>query len=190
MNSDDVWQQFGVTSWPAQRARLRAVVFGCLSLTVIAAGLWWSGAIIPHIRWELDDFFLHADVDENGVLSAFVHIDVENEGAASFTLTDISAEVPGLRFLPADTAKEERPAVTVAPGDLERLTRRVVITDCAAVPHEPQPIRFTYETWTGTRSAEVTWDSWRLNGPEEDLPIAWQRALAGNVCNQAVKDWS
>lgn len=186
MNSDDIWQQFGVASRRDQQARLRAVVFGCLSLTAIAAVLWWSGAVTPHIRWELDDFLLRAEVDENGVLSTTVHIDVENEGAVSFTLTDISAGIPGLRFLPADKAKEERPEITVAPGERENLRRRVVITDCAAVPHEPQPVRFTYRTWTGTRSAEVTWRSWRLEGPGKSLPVAWQRALAGKVCNEAV----
>ncbi|WP_188194824.1 hypothetical protein [Nonomuraea sp. SYSU D8015] len=115
---------------------------------------------------------------------------LENKGATGFTLTDISAEIPGLRWLPADKANEELPAVTVAPGEAETLKRRIVVTDCAAVPHDPRPVRFTYRTWAGTSSAEVTWDSWRLNGPEKSVPVAWQRWLSGDACNEAVNsEW-
>lgn len=139
----------------------------------------------PHIRWSISDFFLYPEVDKNGVLYANVHIELENEGT-SFTLTGLSAEMPGLRLLPADEAKKERSVVTVKGGGFETVTRRIVITDCAAVPHEPQPVRFTYETWMGSGSAEVTWDSWQLTGSEGRLQVAWQRGLAGKVCNEVV----
>ncbi|MGW2154641.1 hypothetical protein [Nonomuraea sp. NPDC001699] len=66
------------------------------------------------------------------------------------------------------------------------MTRRFVITDCAAVPHEPQPIRYTYRTWLGTGSSEVTPTSWQLTGSTGSVPVAWQRGLAGLACNQAV----
>ncbi|MEV1167784.1 hypothetical protein [Nonomuraea sp. NPDC049784] len=187
MNSDDIWQQFGVVTWRAQWARLRGVTMSGLVLIVaIAVALWWLSATTPHIRWSLDSFLPHADVDENGVLSTSVYIEVENEGMASFTLTGISAEIPGLRLLPADEAQEEQAAVTVESGGQETLARRIVITDCAAVPREPQPVRFTYETWMGSGSAEVTWDSWRMTGSGGSLQVAWQRALASKVCNEAV----
>ncbi|MFF3442212.1 hypothetical protein [Streptosporangium sp. NPDC002721] len=96
----------------------------------------------------------------------------------------------GIRLLPADGTKEDPSSVTVGSGDLKTLRRSVVITDCAAVPREPQPVSFTYSTWMGSGSAEVTWDSWELTGPEARLPVAWQRGLAGKVCNDAVSpDW-
>ncbi|ACZ85370.1 hypothetical protein Aros01_01425 [Streptosporangium roseum] len=166
------------------------MVSSCLSLVVIAAFLWWSGAITPHIRWEVDDFLSRTEVDENGVLSASLHIELENEGLAPFVLTGISAEIPGLLLLPADGAKKEHSLVTVESGDMKTLETRIVITDCAAVPHEPQPVGFTYRTWMGPGSAEVTWDSWWLEGAEGRLPVAWQRGLAGKICNYAVSpDW-
>ncbi|WP_433370675.1 hypothetical protein [Streptosporangium sp. CA-115845] len=152
---------------------------------LIVTGIWWSGVPTPHIRWSIDDFFLSPEVDKNGVLYASLNIELENEGVA-FTLTGISAEMPGLHLLPADETKKERSVVTVKGGDFETLTRRVVITDCAAVPHEPQPVRFTYRTWLGSGSAEVTWDSWQLTGPAERLQVAWQRGLAGKICNEVL----
>lgn len=166
------------------------MVSSCLSLVVIAASLWWSGAITPHIRWDPDGFFLRTEVDENGVLSAGLPIELENEGMASFALTGISAEIPGLLLLPADEVKKEHPVITVGSGDMKTLETRIVITDCAAVPHEPQPVSFMYRTWMGSGSAKVTWDSWWLEGPEGSLPVAWQRGLAGKICNDAVSpDW-
>lgn len=158
----------------------------CLALVVVTAVLWFSGAITPNIRWSTVGFFLRAEVDENGVLSTTLPIELENDGLASFAITGISAEMPGLRLLPADEAKEEHPVVIVAGGGHGTLEGRIVITDCAAVPHEPQPVSFTYRTWMGSGAAEVTWDSARLTGPAGSLPIAWQRALAGKVCNDAV----
>ncbi|MEU4224747.1 hypothetical protein AB0F17_10650 [Nonomuraea sp. NPDC026600] len=186
MSSDDIWQQFGIATWRARRARLLVVVFIWLSLVIIAAAPWWSAAITPHIRWEIDPFFVHADVDENGVLSTRAFIEFENEGLAPVTLTDISAEMPGLRLLPADKADEESSVVTLEGGSSATMHRRIVITDCAAVPHEPQPMRFTYRTWTGSGSAEAPGGSWQLTGPTGSIPLAWQRALADDVCNDAV----
>ncbi|MET7461997.1 hypothetical protein [Nonomuraea sp. NPDC005501] len=185
MSPDDIWRQFGITTSHIQRKRLQMVVSGCLSLALLAAAMSWSGAITPHISWSLPGFFVHADVDENGVLSSTLDIDIENEGLTSFTLTGLTAEMPGLRLLPAD---EE---VTMAIGGFQTVRRRVVITDCAAVPHEPQPVRFTYTTWVGSGSAEVTWGSWQLTGPEGQVPVAWQRAVAVKVCNEAMSpEWS
>ncbi|MEU6787460.1 hypothetical protein ABZ912_50435 [Nonomuraea angiospora] len=190
MNSDDIWQQFGVATWRARRARLRRVVSGFVALVAVVGFLWWLREAPPQVRWSLDSFFLGADVDENGVLSTRVYIEVENEGLAAFTLTGISAEMPGLRLLPADDAQDERSMVTVERGGWKTVVRRIVITDCAAVPRKPQPVRFTYRTWMGSGSAEVIWDSWRLKGPGGDLPVAWQRALASHVCNKAVSgEW-
>ncbi|MGW0591819.1 hypothetical protein [Streptosporangium sp. NPDC002607] len=152
---------------------------------LIVTGIWWSGVPTPHIRWSIDDFLLSPEVDKNGVLYASLHIELENEGVA-FTLTGISAEMPGLRLLPADETKKERSVVTVKGGGFETLTRRIVITDCAAVPHEPQPVRFTYRTWMGSGSAEATLESWQLTGPTERLQLAWQRGVAGKVCNEVL----
>ncbi|MEU0564870.1 hypothetical protein ABZ297_05660 [Nonomuraea sp. NPDC005983] len=190
MASDDIWQQFGIASWRAYRLRLLIVVYGCVALLVMTAGLWWTGAITPHIRWSVDTFFSHADVDQKGVLYSDVVIEVENEGWVTFTLTGISADIPGLRFLPPDKGRNEHATLTARFGGTKVLTRRVVITDCAAVPHEPRPIRFTYQTWLGTGSAEVIWSSGQLNGPSRSLPIAWQRGLASKICNEAVSpEW-
>jgi hypothetical protein len=179
--------------------RLLGVVSGYLSLVLIAGGLWVSGQATPHIRWEINDFFLHAEVDQNGVLSSTLYIELENEGSTSFTLTGISAEMPGLRLLPADETKdetidetkEERSVLTVKEGDMGTMKRRLVITDCAAVPHEPQPVRFTYRTWMGSGAAEVTWDSWPQKGDRGGILLAWQRGLAGKVCEEAMSSkWS
>ncbi|MEU8379985.1 hypothetical protein [Streptosporangium sp. NPDC048865] len=165
-------------------------MFGFLSLAVVGSVLWWSGAMTPHIRWSTNTFFLRAEVDENGVLSTALDIDLKNEGMVPFTITGISAKIPGILFPPPDETKEERSQVTVGSGGQKTLRKRVVITDCAAVPREPQPVRFTYSTWMGSGTAEVTWDSWSLTGPETELPIAWQRGLASKVCNDAVSpDW-
>ncbi|MGV9381434.1 hypothetical protein ACWDRB_36860 [Nonomuraea sp. NPDC003707] len=163
---------------------------GFVALVAVVGFLWWLGEAPPQVRWSLDSLFLGADVDENGVLSTRVYIEVENEGLTSFTLTGISVEMPGLRLLPADDAQDERSTVTVESGGWKTVARRIVITDCAAVPREPQPVRFTYRTWMGSGAAEVIWDSWRLEGPKGDLPVAWQRALASKVCSKAVSgEW-
>lgn len=164
---------------------------GSLTLVIVAVALWGSGSITPRVQWSLEAMFLHAEVDQNDVLSTRVYIELENEGLASFVLTGISAEIPGLRLLPADQAKEGSPEVAVESGKTQIVERRIVITDCAAVPHEPQPIHFTYRTWLGPGSAEVTGDSWGLPGLTGSVPVAWQRGLAAEVCNDAVSpDWS
>ncbi|MBT2234660.1 hypothetical protein [Nonomuraea sp. NEAU-A123] len=186
MSSDDIWRQFGIATWRARRARLLVAVASWLSLVIIVVAPWWSAAITPHIRWEIDEFFVRAEVDENGVLSTRAFIELENEGLASVTLTDISMEIPGLRLIPADKADEESSVVTLERGGSATVSRRIVITDCAAVPHEPQPMRFTYRAWTGSGSAEAPADSWQLTGPTGRIPLAWQRGLADDVCNDAV----
>ncbi|MEU9834565.1 hypothetical protein AB0D67_23800 [Streptosporangium sp. NPDC048047] len=147
-------------------------------------------------------------MDENGVLSSSWRIEIENEASVPFTVTGVSAEMPGLRLLPADETEKEQAVLTVGGGKTEVLNRRVVITDCAAVPYEPQPVRFTYRTWMGSGSEQVVWDSWRLSQPEEPEeseeseesdgtvvfddpqrlnPVAWQRGLAGMICNDAMR---
>ncbi|MGN9788440.1 hypothetical protein ACTMTF_44000 [Nonomuraea sp. ZG12] len=162
-----------------------------MTLVVIATSLWWSGAATPHIRWEINDLFVNADLDENGFLSTDMHIAVENEGLVPFTLTGISVEIPGFRLMPVDEAYDETTSVTVGSGDTEILRRQLAITDCAAVPHEPQPIRFTYRTWMYSETEEVTWGSWHLTAASgEQVPVAWQRGLAGKVCSEAVSsEW-
>jgi hypothetical protein len=184
VTSDDIWQQFGIATWRAHRARLRAVAFGCVSLAIVAAALWWAGAFTPQIRWEVNDFGLFAQVDDNGVLSGSVAVELANYGRIPFTLSGISGEMPGLRLLPEDDAQKQ--AITVQGNRREVFMARVVITDCAAVPNEPQPIHFTYRTWLGSGAAEAIFDSGRLTGSEGSLPIAWQRGLASRICNEAM----
>jgi hypothetical protein len=184
VTSDDIWQQFGIAAWRAHRARLRAVVFGCVLLAIVAAALWWAGAFTPRIHWEIDNLASFAEVDENGVLASTVTVELTNNGRIPFTISGISAEMPGLRVLPGDNGQNQ--TITLKGGRREVFTARVVITDCAAVPNEPQPIHFTYRTWLGSGSAEVTWPSGRLTGHQQSLPIAWQRGMASEVCNEAV----
>jgi hypothetical protein len=162
-----------------------------VTLVVIATSLWWSGSVTPHIHWGIISFLVQPDVDENGVLSTDVDIEVENEGLVPFTLTGISMEIPGFRLLPADEARDEAASVTVGSGGTEILRRQLVITDCAAVPHEPQPIRFTYRTWMHSETEAVTWGSWHLTAASgRQVPVAWQRGLAGKVCSEAVSsEW-
>ncbi|WP_433540733.1 hypothetical protein ACQP10_01455 [Streptosporangium sandarakinum] len=207
VTAENAWEQFDIATWRTWRSRLPSLLSVFALLVVIAVLLWSSGVITPQIRWRVDAFFVHAEVDENGVLSGSLLIEIENEASVPFTITGVSAEMPGLRLLPADEAKGEHTELTVGGGRIEVLERRVVITDCAAVPYEPQPVRFTYRTWMGSRSAEVTWDSWRLSEPEEaeepeesgefegtvligdqqqSGPVAWQRGFAGMVCNDAM----
>ncbi|GAB2482457.1 hypothetical protein GCM10027187_57590 [Streptosporangium sandarakinum] len=204
VTAENAWEQFDIAMWRTWRSRLPGLLSVFALLVFITVLLWSSGVITPQIRWDIDTFFVHAEVDENGVLSGRLHIEIENEASAPFTITGVSAEMPGLRLLPADEAKGERTELTVEGGRIEVLERRVLITDCAAVPYEPRPVRFTYRTWTGSGSAEVTWGSWQLSGPEEQeesgefegtvligdrqqsSPVAWQRGFAGMVCNDAM----
>ncbi|WP_143082539.1 hypothetical protein [Nonomuraea wenchangensis] len=182
MTSADLWQQFGV----APRRQLPLAVSSCLVLICGAMGLWWSGSIRPDVRWEISDFHLSAGVDDNGVLSTNVWIELENGTITPITITDISMPIPGLRLLPPKDTDDDPAEITVAGNGFKTVIRRLVIADCAAVPHEPQPIRFTYRTWLGSGSSEVTLDPWQLTGSEGQVPVAWQRGLAGVVCNKAV----
>ncbi|MET8984069.1 hypothetical protein ABZW49_01340 [Nonomuraea wenchangensis] len=94
--------------------------------------------------------------------------------------------IPGLRLLPSEDTEEDPAEITVEGNGSGTVIRRIVIADCAAVPREPQPIRFTYRTWLGSGSSEVTPAPWQLTGSEGQVPVAWQRGLAGLVCNKAV----
>ncbi|YCK33118.1 hypothetical protein ACNF49_03145 [Actinomadura sp. ATCC 39365] len=182
VSSADIWQQFGI----APRTRMPAVVSICLVLMCVAASLWWSGATTPRIQWTIDSFFPSADVDDNGVLSTRALFELENEAISPITITDISMSIPGLRLLPPESSQDESAKTTVEGRGMDSVSRRIVITDCGAVPHEPRPIRFTYRTWLGTGSSEVTPTSWQLTGKAGQVPVAWQRGLAGLVCNKAV----
>ncbi|MEU6722938.1 hypothetical protein ABZ917_04390 [Nonomuraea wenchangensis] len=91
-----------------------------------------------------------------------------------------------MRLLPSENTEDDPAEITVEGDGSRTVIRRIVIADCAAVPREPQPIRFTYRTWLGSGSAEVTLAPWQLNGSERQVPVAWQRGLAGLVCNKAV----
>ncbi|MED7928317.1 hypothetical protein SMD20_28950 [Nonomuraea sp. LP-02] len=182
MISADLWQRFGI----APRRQLPFAVSSCVALMCVAVGLAWSGSITPHIRWGINDFFLHADVDGNGVLSTRAWFELENQTITPFTITDISMSIPGLRLLPSEDTEEDPAEITVEGSGSGTVIRRIVIADCAAVPREPQPIRFTYRTWLGSGSSEVTLAPWQLTGSEGQVPVAWQRGLAGLVCNKAV----
>ncbi|MGV9325457.1 hypothetical protein [Streptosporangium sandarakinum] len=207
MTAENEWEQFNIATWRTWRSRLPGLLSVFALLVVTAVLLWSSGVITPQIRWNASVFSPYAEVDENGVLSSRLFIEIENEASAPFTITGVSVEMPGLRLLPADEAKGEHSELTVGGGRIEVLERRFVITDCAAVPYEPQPVRFTYRTWTGSGSAEVTWDPWQLPEPEEAEEseeaeefegtvligdqqqsglVAWQRGFAGMVCNDAM----
>ncbi|MEV4219310.1 hypothetical protein [Nonomuraea sp. NPDC049725] len=188
MASDEIWQQYGVTSWRAEPVRLRVVIWTSFSLVMVTAFLWGTGAVTPHINWNINSFFAGAWVDEkSGALSTRFFVEIENEGSTTFTVSGLSMNIPGLRLLPAENPGAEK--VTVEGGDMEVMERHVAITDCAAVPHTPQPVRFTYETYLGARTAEVTWDSWQLTGPDgATVPVAWQRGLSDKVCSEAVSD--
>ncbi|GAA4511797.1 hypothetical protein GCM10023096_18880 [Nonomuraea ferruginea] len=186
VGSDEIWERFGIASWRAHLARLRLVVAAGLSLTVFAAAFWWSGAITPRITWEPEPFFARAHVDERGILSIRLEIAVENEGITPFVLTGLSMNIPGLRLLPAEETEE----IEVDAGGREWLTRQIAITDCAAVPHEPRPVSFTYSTWMGSGSAEAMWGPWWMSNTAGGVPVAWQRALAIDACSKAVSgEW-
>ncbi|SEL83659.1 hypothetical protein SAMN05660976_03484 [Nonomuraea pusilla] len=163
---------------------MHAAVLGCLSLVVAATALTGSGSLTPHIRVSAVDVLL-AGVGPGGALSSGLTGELENEGWAAFTLTGVSADVPGLRLIPEDE-------LTVEGGKTRTFSGRVVVTDCAAVPREPRSIRFTYRTWLWSGSVEVIPDSWRLPGTSgEPVPVAWQRGVAVEMCNRAVSsDWS
>ncbi|MGW3343561.1 hypothetical protein ACWDA3_09640 [Nonomuraea rubra] len=188
---DDLWRQFGIGGRRARRFGLPVMAWMCAVSVAVAAFLWETGALYPRIDWSIFDFFMNADVDENGVLSSDLYIELENKGLATFTITAISMDIPGLRLLPADVTRNEDAIVTVGHDAGGTMRRRMVITDCAAVPHEPQPIRFTYRTWLGEWESEVIWDSWTLtNSMGKRVPVAWQRAFAVKVCDDAVADGS
>ncbi|MFI9593492.1 hypothetical protein [Nonomuraea sp. NPDC052265] len=155
-------------------------------LMCVAGGLWWSGSITPHIRWGIESFFLSAEVDDNGVLSTSAWVELENQAISPFTITDISMAIPGLRLLPPENTENDPAEITVGGDGSRTVIRRIVITDCAAVPHEPQPIQFTYRTWLVSGTSEVMLDPWQMTVRERRVPVAWQRALAATVCNKAV----
>jgi hypothetical protein len=182
VQSDEIWKEFGVTTWHNRHRRLRIVITGFLLQAAVTTGLWSSGALIPRSLWSADPHFAANDPDNNGGLSFRLLLEVENEGSVPFTVVGVSADIPGLRLLPPETRKE----VTVAGSNIEVLRVRVAITDCAAIPHEPQPIRFTYRTWSGSRTAEAMVRSWQVNNLSRSVPIAWQRGLAVNICNAAM----
>ncbi|MFI7691407.1 hypothetical protein ACIBQ6_20215 [Nonomuraea sp. NPDC049655] len=183
MSSADIWQQFGVA--PRTR-RLPLMVSCCLVLACVAGGLSWAGAITPQTNWLIDDFFVGAQVDDNGVMSTRAEIELENEAISPFTITDISLSIPGLRLLPPEKSLGESAEITVEGDGFGTVSRRIVITDCGAAPHEPQPIRFTYRTWLGSGSSDVTPAWWEKTGRTDRVPVAWQRGLATMACNKAV----
>jgi len=155
-----------------------AVVFGVLS---------WAGAMEPRTEWTAKGGLSHRD--GHGRLITSLTFEVRNEGVFPFTVTDVTLDVPGMRLLPADP--EQRQAGTVEVGGFETawLTRSVQVGDCATVPREPRPVRFSYRTplWSG--ESEAVPAGWRFS--DSAAPFAWQRGLAVETCNQAVVDpWS
>ncbi|MET8862554.1 hypothetical protein ABZW11_06310 [Nonomuraea sp. NPDC004580] len=158
-------------------------------LAVVAVILSWAGATEPRADWTADEGLSYRD--EAGRLVTSMTLEVWNEGPVPFTITGIALDVPGLRLLPPDGTKRERASVRVAAYELVSISRSVHVGDCAKVPREPQPVRFTYRTplWSG--ESEAVPDSWRYSGLGDDVTLAWQRGLAAQACNEAVSDeWS
>ncbi|MFG1946129.1 hypothetical protein [Nonomuraea sp. NPDC048826] len=165
-----------------------AAAIACLSLAVVAVP-WAAEADSRRIHWTGPDIgVLGVEKTDDGALAVALRIEVEYQGIGSFTLTGLSADIPGMRLLPVNKARDETGQVTVESGSWETLRRTVVITDCEAVPREPQPIRFTYRTWLGDGEGQVVWHPRQL--PEESVTVAWQRGIAIEACDEAVERWS
>ncbi|NRQ37121.1 hypothetical protein HII36_35595 [Nonomuraea sp. NN258] len=204
MTPDELLRQFGVADWRAERLRLHILFWSCVWIVVMASMLSLTGSVTPHIRWDVHDANM-GWVNDDGVLSTVILIEVENEGGVPVTISEISADIPGLRFLPPDETDDRTAEVTVAAGERGSLKRHVVITDCTAVPYEPRPVRFAYSTWANSGEAQVVWGSPRFNTNEStnestngragestyeragESAVAWQSAIAVTACQQAMR---
>ncbi|GAA3101546.1 hypothetical protein [Nonomuraea salmonea] len=160
-------------------------------LAVAAAIFSWAGAATPRAAWTAEAWLPHRD--DAGRLVTTMTLEVLNEGPVPVTITGIALDVPGLRLLPLDAKNNEWASVEVAGYERDVIYRTVHVGDCAKVPREPRPVRFTYRTplWSG--ESEAVPGAWHISTPgEEDrVPLAWQRGLAAQACNEAVSDeWS
>lgn len=160
--------------------RLAVAVAGWLAVT--GAVMWMVGLLVPNFEWDAGILVTNPQVGADGVLFDDIDITVRNNGMFPVTITGLTADMPGLRVV-------AKTPVTVR--EWTSVKARVYVSDCSAVPYEPQPVHFSYRTPLVPGATDTTWNSrQQVSDSEEPFTLAWQRSLASSICNEAMKpEW-
>ncbi|WP_214320791.1 hypothetical protein [Nonomuraea sediminis] len=183
--SDDLWRQIDPKAGLLTGRQL-AVRLGAVALVVVlGAAVWWSGLVKPRVTAEVDGFFTSGAMRRDDQfrpvgLEGLVDMRITNHGLVPFTITGVSAGIPGLRLVRV----EQKFPVSLGSGDSVTLRMEFDVTDCPAVPLDPRPVRVTYTSWSrdGAFEAVETERMIRSGDPKRRL-VAWQRSMADEACN-------
>jgi hypothetical protein len=125
--SDEVWLQLDPGAGRLSRRttrRLWAAFLAALLLYVLGVAVWYSGLLVPQLRWKVNGFQV-SEVQPVPRLTA----NVSNAGLFPVTVVGAGRAAPGFELIGVEGAL---PA-TLRPGDTVTVTLVYRIRDCAAI---------------------------------------------------------
>lgn len=158
-----------------------------VSVALACAALWWTGAAYPRLSYgetwpalgaasPRDDFLRPTSL---AVEQEWV---VVNDGWAPVRITGFHTDIAGLEL--AATSPATR---TIGARQSATFVLRFTVTDCDAVPFEPQPVTVLFDHWLfdGSYTGQLD-QAWAREVRGERYGLAWQRADAEQACGDAL----
>jgi hypothetical protein len=196
----------------APRVRLRIGLTAVFLVVAVVVGwyLTYSGVVVPRVTanqhgWDgslrIGSPAYFPKPDTKRISTALLLL---NEGSVTINVIGVDVAIPGLRF---DGISQHGPYLTpdgitrigdspaalpkpLEPGNMEfHWTLNFEVTDCAAVPAQPQPIGVRLARPWGQQTIEVQLPplrpqhgGWAVTTRDDPHRIEWQRLLADDVC--------
>jgi hypothetical protein len=183
--TDEVWSKldpYAGQLTPRTIRRVRIAVATVVALAVAAAGLWWSGLVVPRVSWPTGNVGYGSSTAPGWMEHDLL---IENNGLRPVDIVEVGRSGPGLRL----TKVEGQLPARLMPGSRLELRLVYAVTDCAAVPAEawPVPVRVKRASGTYTAYVDLPTESHPPNGYREFVgrdpdAVEWQRALADGSC--------
>lgn len=169
--SDEVWRQLdpsaGRLSGRTTR-RLWTAFLAALLLYVVGVAAWYSGLLVPQLRWDANGTSWQVSEDQN---VSRMTINVSNNGLFPATVISAGRAAPGLDLIGVEGAL---PA-TLRPGEAVTVTLVYLIRDCSATPPAD---------WDQTAVVARPWG--QLTVPiKADMPwVVWHGRLRAFACQR------
>jgi hypothetical protein len=158
--SDEVWRQLDPGAGRLSRRttrRLWLTFLVGLALYVSGAAAWYSGLVMPQLRWDSNGTSWQVWEDQN---LARLTINVRNDGLFPATLVSAGQSAPGFELIGVEGALP----VTLRPGDVIAVTLAYRAIDCAVIPpddwHQAAVVTRPWGNQTVPIRADRPWVIW------------------------------
>lgn len=194
--SNEVWRQLDPAAGRLSRStvwRLRVGIVVVGVLLTVALLVWYSGVLIPQVRWSEEGGFMWATGPD--FVSQAVH--VHNDGWVPLTIVGAGRSTPGLQLIavsdgPPDVTQVRTNPLPYVLRPGQSLTFVVVyrITDCSVITKDPWPVPVRVRRPWGAQTVYIpvppqpgTRRYVHASGPYLPM-VEWQRVISDQLCSR------